>query len=48
MVAWTRAAALDRGEEMVELEVHFEGRVDEIWRQISCGVWKKNKVRHSH
>ena len=37
MVAWTRAAALDRGKEVVELEMHFEDRVDEIWRQIGCG-----------
>lgn len=42
MVAWTRAAALDR-KEVVELEVHFEGRVDEIWwqRRLAGGVKAK-------
>ena len=33
-----QSSSSGQGEEVVELEVHFKGRVDEIWRQIGCGV----------
>lgn len=32
-----QSSSAGQGEEVVELEVHFEGRVDEIWRRRLAG-----------